>query len=261
MMIRFSQGLKFHAGRILSALALLAACIPAVAQQATVSAPLSADEVMRRVAQMNEQRANALETYSNIRTYHLECHCLSHQKADMVVRAEYEAPNKKVFTIVSESGSGTVRSRVFKKLLEAEQESMRKENQERTAITPENYTFQLTDHQKIDGNEFYVLEARPLNKNKFLFRGRIWIDAKDFAIAKVEGEPAVNPSWWTVKTDFKRSYQKIGDFWLPESNESETKVRIFGTAVLTIKYGEYQITQTHNLNPASDVEVKLSHGL
>jgi hypothetical protein len=178
----------------------------------------------------------------------------------MVVRAEYEAPNKKVFTIVSESGSGTVRSRVFKKLLEAEQESMRKENQERTAITPENYTFQLTDYEKIDGNEFYVLEARPLNKNKFLFRGRIWIDVKDFAIAHVEGEPAVNPSWWTLKTDFKRSYQKIGDFWLPESNESETKVRIFGTAVLTIKYAEYQITQTHNLNPASDVEAKLSHG-
>src|ERR1700746_2210964 len=67
MMIRFSQALKSHAGRILPTLALLAAGIPTVAQQAPVSAPLSADEVMRRVAQMNEQRANALETYSSIR--------------------------------------------------------------------------------------------------------------------------------------------------------------------------------------------------
>lgn len=178
----------------------------------------------------------------------------------MVVRAEYEAPNKKVFTIVSESGSDTVRSRVFKKLLEAEQESMREENQQRSAITPQNYTFQLTDFQKIGGNEVYVLEAQPLTKNKFLFRGRIWVDAKDFAIAQVEGEPAVNPSWWTVKTDFKRSYQKLGSFWLPESNESKTKVRVLGSAVLTIKYGEYQITQTHNLNPAFDVEDKPSNG-
>src|SRR5258708_19367820 len=117
MMIRSSQGLNCQASRFLSALALLAVCIPVVAQQATVSAPLSADEVMRRVVQMNEHRANALESYSNIRSYHLECHCLSHKKADMVVRAEYEAPNKKVFTIVSESASGTVRSRVFKNLL------------------------------------------------------------------------------------------------------------------------------------------------
>src|SRR6266446_7719154 len=257
MMIRLSQDLNFHAGWFLPTLALLAVCIPAVAQQATVSAPLNADEVMRRVVQMNEHRANALESYSSIRSYHLECHCLSHKKADMVVRAEYEAPNKKVFTVVSESGSGTVRSRVFKKLLEAEQESMREENQRRSAITPENYTFQLTDYQKIGGNEFYVLEAQPLTKNKFLFRGRIWVDAKDFAIAQVEGEPAVNPSWWTVKTDFTRSYQNIGSFWLPESNESETKVRIFGSAVLTIKYGEYQITQSNKLNPAFDVVEKL----
>ena len=93
MMIRFSQGLKCQAFRILSTLAFLAAGIPALAQQATVSAPLSADEVMRRVMRMNGLRANALETYSSIRTYHLECHCLSHKKADMVVRAEYEAPN------------------------------------------------------------------------------------------------------------------------------------------------------------------------
>jgi outer membrane lipoprotein-sorting protein len=260
IMIRFSPDSTFQTARFLPVLALLAVCIPAVAQPATVSAPLSADEVMQRVVKMNEQRANALESYSSIRSYHLECHCLSHKEADMVVRAEYEAPNKKIFTIVSESGSGTVRSRVFKKLLEAEQESMREENQQRSAITPQNYTFQLTDYQEIGGNEFYVLEARPLTKNKFLFRGRIWVDAKDFAIAQVEGEPAVNPSWWTVKTDFKRSYQKIDSFWLPESNESGTKVRIFGTAVLTIKYGEYQIRQTHNSNPAFDGEEMPSDG-
>jgi len=260
MMIRFSQGSKSYAVRFLPTLALLAAGIPAFAQQPIVSAPLSADEVMQRVVQMNEQRANALETYTSIRSYHLECHCLSHKTADMVVRAQYDAPNKKSFTIVSESGSGTVRSRVFKKLLEAEQESMREENQERTAITPQNYTFQLADYQKIDGNEFYVLEANPLTKNKFLFRGRLWIDAKAFAIARVEGEPAVNPSWWTVKTDFKRNYQEIGSFWLPESNESETKVRIFGTAVLTIKYGEYQITESHNSNTALDAPERSSNG-
>ena len=260
-MIPLCQGSNFHAGRFLMMLILLAAGIPAVSQQATVLSPsLSADEVMRRVVQMNEQRANALASYSSLRSYHLECHCLSHKAADMVIRADYDAPNKKVFTIVSESGSGTVRSRVFKRLLEAEQESLREENQERSAVTPQNYTFQLTDYQKIDGSEFYVLEARPLTRNKFLFRGRIWVDAKDFAITKVEGEPAVNPSWWTVKTDFKRSYQKIGSFWLPESNDSETKVRIFGTAVLTIKYGNYQITQTHNSNSAFDMEDKPSNG-
>lgn len=241
-MTRFVRAMSSCARWSLSTLILLLLRAPVSGQQVTVSAPLTADDVIKRVVEKNEERAKALESYSSLRSYHLECHCLSHKKADMLVRAEYVAPNKKVFTIVSESGSGTVRNKVFKKLLEAEQESMHEENQQRTAVSPENYTFQLSDYEKTDTDEFYVLDAQPLSKNKFLFRGHIWVNAKDFAITRVEGEPAVNPSWWTVKTDFKRSYQKIGDFYLPESNQSETKVRVFGTAVLTIEYREYQIT-------------------
>ena len=241
-MTRFYQLVNSCARWSVPTLFVLLLRFPVVAQQITASAPLTADQVMNQVVSMNEVRAKALASYSSLRTYHLECHCVSHKKADMVVRAEYVAPDQKVFTIVSESGSGTVRNKVFKKLLEAEQESMREENQQRSAITPENYTFELSGYEKTDTGDFYVLDAQPRSKNKFLFRGQIWVNAKDFAITRVEGEPAVNPSWWTVRTDFKRSYQKVGDFWLPESNESETKVRIFGNAVLTIEYGDYQVT-------------------
>ncbi len=258
-MIRLSQSLHSRVRWFLGASAFLLVCLPGVAQQANRSAPLTANEVMERVVAMNEVRAKALETYSSLRSYHLECHCLSHKQADMVVRADYYTPNKKEFTIVAESGSGTVRNRVFKKLLEAEQESMREDNQQRSAMTPENYTFQLSDYKQTDTDEFYVLEATPRTKNKFLVRGHIWVNARDFAITRVEGEPAQNPSWWTVKTDFKRSYQKIGDFWLPESNESETKVRILGTAILTISYGEYQITETSGTKLALSLEASSSH--
>jgi len=203
---------------------------------------------------MNEVRAKGLESYSSVRSYRLECHCLSHKQADMVVRAEYHAPDKKIFTIVSESGSGSVRNKVFKKLLEAEKESMREENQQRSAISPENYIFRVVDYGKTEGNEFYVLEAEPKTKNKFLFRGKIWVDGTDFAITRVEGQPAVNPSWWTLNTDFKRSYQKVGEFWLPELNESQTKVRIFGTADLCIEYGHYEIIRTGAVSAVSSME-------
>src|SRR5215469_18145036 len=108
---------------LVRAFALLIVAFPAAAQQASVSAPLSADEVMQRLVAMNDMRAKALESYSSLRSYRLECHCLSHKKADMVVRADYHAPAQKTFTIVSKDGSGTVRNKVFKKLLEAEQES------------------------------------------------------------------------------------------------------------------------------------------
>lgn len=253
-MTRFLNTTNSSARWFVPTLILLLLRFPVFAQQVTVSAPLTAEEVMNRVVKMNEVRANALESYSSVRTYHLDCRCLSHKVADMVVRADYQAPNKKVFTIVSESGSGTVRNRAFKKLLEAEQESMREENQQRSAVTPENYTFQLSEYQKTDTDEFYVLDAQPRTKNKFLFRGRIWVDAKDFAITRVEGQPAANPSWWTLNTEFKRSYERVGNFWLPASNESETKVRVFGTALLSIEYSDYQIKQAAGATIVSNLE-------
>ena len=253
-MTHILQSLNSRGCGFLRSLTLLIFCLPALAQQATVSAPLSADEVMQRVMERNEQRAKALANYSSIRTYHLECHCVSHKKADMVVRVDYQAPDKKEFTILEESGSGSVRNKVFKKLMEAEQESMQEENQQRSAVSLENYTFQLSDYQKTETEEVFVIDAQPRTKNKFLFRGRLWVSANDFAITRVEGQPAVNPSWWTVRTDFKRSYQKLGDFWLPESNQSETKVRILGTAFLTISYGEYQITHSPEEKMAASLE-------
>jgi hypothetical protein len=238
-----SQSLNSQVRWLLRASAIVLVCLPAVAQEYHLSPPLTAYDVMERVVAMNEVRAKALATYSSLRSYHLECHCLTHKKADMVVRVDYYAPNKKNFTIVSESGCVTLRNRVFKKLIEAEQESMRNDNQRRSAMTPENYAFQFSDYERTGTDEFYVLEVKPRSKNKFLIRGHIWVNAKYFAITRVEGELAVMPSWWTVKTDFKRSYEKVGNFWLPELNESETKLRIFGTAVLRINYGNYQIAE------------------
>ena len=243
-----------HARSFLGFLPILLACFPASAQQAMRMPPLSADEVMAKVAVMNQQRAIALQGYSSVRTYHVVCHCLVHKTADMTVRITYRSPDKKEFTVVSEHGSGTIRDRVFKRLLEAEVESMRPENQQRTEITVENYAFKLLKSPQTDADGLYVLEATPRHKNKFLFRGRIWVDAKDFAVVRVEGEPAVNPSWWTPQTDFVRVYQKAGDFWLPQSNSSVTKVRIFGKAVLTIDYGKYQITPASSVEQASNVQ-------
>lgn len=240
--------------RSLCTFVLLAGWFPALAQQAVSSASLTADEIMQRVAYMNESRARALYSYSSVRSYHLECHCMVSKNADMMVRVDYNSPNKKQFAVVSEGGSGTIRHRVFRGLMDAELEAMREENQKKSSVTPENYTFQVSSYRKSNEDESYVLEAEPRSKNKFLFRGRIWVDAKDFAITRVEGEPAVNPSWWTQNTHFTRTYRKVQELWLPESNESVTKVRIFGTALLTIRYGEYQIMRTPNAQVGSSRE-------
>jgi hypothetical protein len=77
--------------------------------------------------------------------------------------------------------------------------------------------------------------------NKYLYRGKIWVDATDFAVARIDAEPAKNPSIWISSTAINHEYTKTDGFWLPAQNRSETKVRVGGKAVLTIDYGKYQV--------------------
>jgi hypothetical protein len=85
----------------------------------------------------------------------------------------------------------------------------------------------------------HVLSGEPLTKNKLLYRGRIWVDAKDFAVARIEAAPAQNPSFCTKQTRIEQVYAKVGDFWLPVSNRSNSLIRLGGRADFSI---DYQVT-------------------
>ena len=203
--------------------------------------PFTAEQVVLRMVERNEQRAKALESYRGTRTYQLDYHGLTSKSATLVVAMTYRRPDEKKFSVVSESGSGVLQGRVLKRLLEAETEAMQSDQRRQTAMSPDNYEFRLVGYERTCDPGFYVLEVTPRIKNKFLFRGRIWVEAQDFAVARMEGEPAKNPSWWTKRNEIHVTYQKVGDFWLPSRNETNTQVRIVGHTLLTIVYQDYQI--------------------
>ena len=193
------------------------------------------------MVERNEQRAQALESYRGTRIYNLEYHGLSNKSATLVVAMTYRRPDEKKFCIISESGSELLQGRVLKRLLEAEVEAMQEEQRRQTAMGPKNYEFRLVTYERTGDQGFYILEVKPRIKNKFLFRGRIWVDGQDFAVARMEGEPAKNPSWWTKRNAIHVTYEKIGEFWLPARNETNTQVRIVGHSLLTIVYRDYEI--------------------
>ena len=76
---------------------------------------------------------------------------------------------------------------------------------------------------------------------QYLFRGRIFVDAEDWAVARIEGTPAQSPSFWVRKTAFVHTYHKYGPFWLAESNQSDTDVLVFGHTQVRIEYSDYHI--------------------
>jgi len=158
------------------------------------------------------------------------------------VEATYVAPDQKDFKVISQSGSKLLLNRVVQKLLDSEKEALKDETRLQTELSSRNYEFALTETQHTPDGDFYVLAVTPREKSKFLYRGKIWVEARDFAVARIEGEPAKNPSFWISHTQIEHRYTKVGDFWLPAHNQSITQVRLGGKAVLTIDYTDYEIT-------------------
>jgi hypothetical protein len=148
----------------------------------------------------------------------------------------------KQFTILSEDGSSTIRRHVFYKMLREEEEASSRGTSNSTRITPANYEFQLIGKDIINERLAYLLRITPKEDNKYLIDGKIWVDATDYSIVRIEGSPTKNPSFWTRNVHFVHTYQKVGPFWFAASTHSVSEIRIFGDADLTIENSEYTLS-------------------
>ncbi|HEY6768268.1 MAG TPA: hypothetical protein VI386_26225 [Candidatus Sulfotelmatobacter sp.] len=216
---------------------------------------LSLQQVVSNLQQRNAQRAAALDEFTGTRVYRMQYMGMpGDREAEMVVAATYHAPDAKQFVVLSQSGSKFIIEHIFRKLLEGEQEAANPENRRLSALSTENYDFSFAGYEKAPGGPQYVLNLIPKTKNKFLYRGKIWIDAQDFAVVRIQGEPGKNPSFWIKKTEIEHRYVKVSDFWLPAENHTESTIRLGGRAILSIEYRDYKITKASPLPKPTAVE-------
>jgi hypothetical protein len=226
---------------LLAALFLL----PASAAAADESPSLpTVEEIVARMGSRDLQRQVSIEGYAGMRRYVLDNQNL-HKRAEMLVQVQGDPDGTKHFEVVSEEGWKAAHKHVLRKMLESESETSHPEARAKARINPENYDFKMAGTEVIDGRAAYVLEVSPKRKEKYLFRGRIWVDAEDYALARAEGQPAKNPSFWTKSTHFVQIYQKSGLLWFPRSTQSVTEAHIFGTTDVNIEYFDYTPRTTH----------------
>jgi hypothetical protein len=200
----------------------------------------SLDEIVERVQQRAAAQSKELDSYEATRHYAVQYRGYATTlSAGMAVEVHFDRAAGKTFRIVSQSGSKLLCDKVLKKALESEKEAAR--DASATALSPANYRFQLTGTDMLNGRPAYVLHVDPLQSGKFLYRGKVWVDTADYAVAKIEVEPAKNPSLWISRSKIENTYAAIDGVWLPQSNRSESRIRVGGTAVLTIDYGTYQV--------------------
>jgi len=206
------------------------------------SPALAADVVIEKLMAASARRAAELRAYRDTRLYRLEYRgLLGTREATMQVAASYRAPEERNFTIVSETGSKLLLNRVLLKLLDSEREAFR--NQKQIELSPENYRFRSLGMDPGPGCEScYLLEVQPRQDNKFLYRGKIWVDARDFALVRMQGRPVKSPSFWIKDTEIFSNWERIGDFWFIEHSRSISHIRMGGMAMLTVDYRDYRVT-------------------
>ena len=207
-------------------------------------------QVFAELATHNEERRTALHDYTVLRTYQV-VDLRGKVHAEEIGRMEFFSPDKKAFTVTSESGSGLVRHMALNPLISSEIEAAAGKEHHDSAISTDNYSLDLLGEQQVGPYRCFVAEAVPKRKAKYLFEGRVWIDANDYSVVRIEGHPATKLSFWIQRADFVRQYQKIDGFWLPERDETLVHVRLYGKKILKIEHRNYVVNTDQTTNARS----------
>ena len=201
---------------------------------------LSSAQIVEQMMAHEQAHNRQLKHYQALRHYQAQYRGFpTNLEARMDVEVNFDSASGKRLQIVSQSGSKFLLEKVLKRAVDSETESSRQKTS--PTLTPANYRFQLLGREDLGGRAAYILDIQPIVATKFLVRGKIWVDAADFAIAKMETQPAKSPSFWLSRPLIHYTGAKTDGFWMPQRLVSETGVRIGGRAVLTIDYGNYQI--------------------
>jgi Outer membrane lipoprotein-sorting protein len=231
--------------------------------QTELTAPLeplrpgvTAIQIFDELLAHNALRAATLVNYTAFRTYQVvdlkgEVH------AAEIGQMEYRAPDQKKFVVTSERGSALVRHLALNALIASEIGTTAGKQHHDSAISPANYTLDLLGEQQVGPYHCFVAQAIPKRSDKYLFEGKVWIDAEDYAVVRIEGHPAKKLSFWIQRADFVRQYQKIDSFWLPQRDMTFVDVRLYGKKVLTIDHHHYNV----NLSTAIDGSIEKTEGL
>jgi hypothetical protein len=214
----------------------LIAATSTVAQETSLP---TANEVVAQMLARDAQRQHSLKGYEGMRRYTLVNEHMG-KRAEMLVRVRGDRDGTKHFEVVNETGWKAAQKHVLHKMLESEAETSLPEERVKTRLSPDNYEFQTIEKETQDDRTVYAIDVAPKRQEKTLFRGRIWVDAEDYALVRVDGNPSKNPSFWTKSVHFVQAYQKSGPFWFPVTTESVTDARLFGTTDLTIEYFDYK---------------------
>ena len=183
--------------------------------------------------------AKAMVPHSYRATRRLEA-AGSGQRGWLDARTDFTPASGLDYEVTAEGGSGYIRSRVLRKLLEEERRLIARGDSSRAAISRANYQF--TDGGA-DENGLARVMLQPLRKERPLIDGRMFLKPDDGDLVRVEGRLAKNPALWVSRVDIVRSYRRINGALVPVLLESTAQLRLLGRSTLRMTYRYSHIDQ------------------
>lgn len=214
----------------------------APAQQADVGTDMGT--IVRGVDSSVKNRIDHLAGYTVTEHYAVfRGHDDTHPAAEMLVKTTYRKETGKSYEIVSQSGSSLWRSEVLQRLLDDEKKMSQPGNVETALITSANYQMNLDKigMQDLDGHHCLVLDITPRRNSEYLFKGQLWVDAKDFAIVQLKGTAAKSAFFLANAAQVARQYAPIEGLPMATHAEAVSGSSFLGQTVVKVDYSNYQI--------------------
>jgi len=167
----------------------------------------------------------------------------SHPAAEMTVRTTYKRETGKSYEILSESGSGLIRSLVLSAILDNEKHVNEPGVREGAWITTANYEMKVKPGgiQSVEGRDCIAVSLTPRRKEPYLLAGTLWVDAKDGKIVRIEGKGSKSSTVLSGATEMMRKYADVDGFAEATHARAESDSFLFGPTVVTIDYRDYRI--------------------
>jgi len=213
-------------------------CLLAAVAAAQTNATPDARSIVDRMLRTQQENKARVRPFTVKRGY-LLLDKQEQQKAQVVANITVLPPDSKYYNI--ESSSGGMGEKVLRDVLSKETEPPR--DAQRKALSPENYDFQLIGDEIVDGRRCFLLSMNPKREEKDLLRGKIWVDAENYNIRRVEGTPAKNPSWWIHDLHILMSFTEVDGMWLRTFTHAVANVRFKGKYTMESRDIEYRFSE------------------
>jgi negative regulator of sigma E activity len=203
------------------------------------SAASSSEEILARLESEHNRRHALLKAYSGSRQYTLQNLRFGKQAAVAVLMRYRQAEGER-YTVLTRSGSDKLNGIIDKVLMSEAGASLPREYA-RNQITSANYRVRLLGTEVAAGRSCYVLELAPRIKNRFLIVGKAWVDARSYAVVRIEGQFASSMSILVGAPRISEEYIEVHGFWLPGHVRSVTSSFLLGPTELEIVFSNYQL--------------------